>query len=69
MNFYNLLLQIILAYFRKWRFEDVNSLIVFHLIHCKGQFTSSHFNTEIMNGDGEIIISIPYITVIVVKSN
>ena len=57
-------------HFRKWRFEDVNALVVFHLTHYKGQFSSSHFNTELMKehyGDGEIVISIPYITVIVVK--
>ena len=57
-------------HFRKWRFEDVNKLIEFHLTHYKGQFDSSDFNTEAMKehyGKGKIVFTIPYITVIMNK--
>ena len=65
-----------LVYFKKhitdWRFQSVNELIEAHMTHYHSeQFDSSHFNAEAMKehyGDGEIVISMPYITVIVNKS-
>ena len=52
---------------REWVFKDVYKLIEFHMTHYKGQFDISHFNVEAMKkhyGEGEIIITIPYITVV-----
>ena len=52
---------------REWRFTDVNKLIEFHMTHLKGVFDETHFNTEAFMkfyGEGDIVVKMPYITVI-----
>ena len=64
-----------LVYFKKhvrdWRFGCVNELIEALMTHHHG-FDSSHFNAEAMRehyGEGEFVVSIPYITVILTKNS
>ena len=63
----NLSLIYFKKHLRKWQFEDVNRLIEFHMTHYKGRLDFSDFNVEVMKehyGDGEIEITVPYITVV-----
>jgi ubiquinone/menaquinone biosynthesis C-methylase UbiE len=56
---------------REWIFKDVYELIEFHMTHYNGlQFGREHFNGDVMKshyGDGEIVITMPYVTVVAIK--
>ena len=63
-----------ITYFRKhlrdWKFRDVNEVKEFHMTHSKGHFDSTHFDIKAMKehyGEGEIVITLPHITVIITK--
>ena len=68
----NFILMYFKRHLRDWKFKNVNELIEFLAAHHKGQFDSTHFNVEAITehfGSGEIVITVPYITVILNKKS
>jgi hypothetical protein len=63
-------IEVYRKHIREWIFKDVNELIEVHMTHYKGQFDREHFNADVMKnhyGDGEIVIAMPYMTVVAIK--
>lgn len=63
----NFILKFFKEHLREWKFTDVHKLIEFHMTHMKGVFDKTHFNIEALKkfyGEEEIIIKVPYITII-----
>ena len=57
---------------REWRFANVSKLVEFHMTHLRGAFDETHFNTEAMQeyyGEGEIVVTMPYVTIIAEKDS
>ena len=55
----------------KWKFENFHKLIEFYMTHFT-KVKREHFNTEAMKrhfGEGEIVLKIPYTTIILKKQH
>ena len=66
----NFTLKFFKEHVQEWRFTDVHGLIEFHMAHMKGAFDKTHFNIDAFKkyyGEGNIVIEMPYITVIANK--
>jgi hypothetical protein len=66
----NFTIEVYRRHIREWIFKDVYELIEFHMTHYMGQFSHEHFNADVMKnhyGDGEIVITMPYMTVVAIK--